>query len=123
MKTSPFTITFFTLTLIGLVGCGSETERASRTVSEEADSPSRLEARAKPAEAELTRNKQGEITEIKLRVFNRQITDAEVEDLKGLTELVSLQLMGDGITDAVLEHLKELPNLTMLDLSCHGAIE
>jgi Leucine-rich repeat (LRR) protein len=88
-----------------------------RSLSEEADSPSRLEALAKLGEAEVTRNKQGDITEIKLRVFNRQITDAQVKELKGMTELVNLQLMGNGITDSGLQHLKGLANLRKLSLS------
>jgi uncharacterized protein YjbI with pentapeptide repeats len=47
----------------------------------------------------------------------RQVTDAGLEHLKGLTSLQDLDLTGTQVTDAGLEHLKALTSLQVLDLS------
>ena len=52
------------------------------------------------------------ITALDLR--NTQITDAGLEHLKGLTNLVCVYLRYTQVTDAGLEHLKGLTNLTNL---------
>ena len=46
-----------------------------------------------------------------------RVTDAELENLKGLTALQSLDLSETRVTDAGLEHLKGLTALQSLDLS------
>jgi hypothetical protein len=47
---------------------------------------------------------------------NQQVTDAGLEQLKGLTTLTSLSLDGTKVTDAGLEQLKGLTTLTSLSL-------
>jgi len=53
---------------------------------------------------------------VEVRLGGRQVTDAGLEHLKGLTELQVLNLYVTSITDAGLEHLKGLTNLRSLDL-------
>ena len=49
-----------------------------------------------------------------LQIFH--VTDAELEDLKGLKHLVRLTLVGSQVSDFGLEHLKGLTGLGWLDL-------
>jgi hypothetical protein len=56
------------------------------------------------------------VAEVSLWGKGTQITDADLEHLKGLTMLQELQLWGTQITDAGLEHLKGLAQLKKLDL-------
>ena len=49
-------------------------------------------------------------------ILSTQITDTELEHLKGFTQLEWLDLSRTQITDAELEHLKGLTSLTRLDL-------
>gem|GEM_PF-4995841 len=58
--------------------------------------------------------KSGEVIEI--RMSGGSTTDAELEHLKGLTSVRSLNLNRTQITDAGLEHLKALTSLKTLDL-------
>ncbi len=51
-----------------------------------------------------------------LYLCNTQVTDADLEHLKGLTNLRYLNLTNTQITDAGLEHLKGLSNLENLEL-------
>jgi len=48
---------------------------------------------------------------------HRQVSDAGLEHLKGLTRLTALTLNNTRVSDAGLEHLKELTSLTTLGLS------
>ena len=52
-----------------------------------------------------------------LGLSKSQITDAGVVHLKGLTNLLALSLSDTQITDAGLEHLEGLTNLVWLDLT------
>ena len=54
-----------------------------------------------------------------IRVFlaTGHVTDADLEHLKGLTQLRELYLEGAKVTDAGLEHLERLTQLQVLDLS------
>jgi len=74
-----------------------------------------LVAALKKVSAKIERNEQGEVVEVNLG-GNTQITDAGLANVKGLTQLQSLNLNGTKITDAGLEHLKGLANLQTLDL-------
>lgn len=56
----------------------------------------------------------GKVTVVSL--VDTQVTDVELVQLAGLTELDQLYLMNTKITDAGLVHLVELPNLRELDL-------
>ena len=48
---------------------------------------------------------------------NKEVTDADLKHLKGLTKLESLDLRKNNITGAALVHLKGLTNLDFLILS------
>ncbi|HEY5314151.1 MAG TPA: hypothetical protein VIK18_16585 [Pirellulales bacterium] len=48
---------------------------------------------------------------------NKQLNDAELKHLEGLTNLTKLRLEASPIGDAGLEHLKDLTSLQVLDLS------
>jgi len=52
-----------------------------------------------------------------LHLDNTQVTDTELEHLKGLPNLTALDLRRTKVTDAGLEHLKGLTNLEWLDLA------
>ena len=52
----------------------------------------------------------------KLNLSGTQVTDSELEDLKGLTNLVELGLSNTQVSDAGLEHLKGITSLESLDL-------
>lgn len=56
------------------------------------------------------------VAEVCLWGTGTQITDADLEQLKGLTMLQELQLWGTQITDAGLKHLKGLTTLQTLQL-------
>lgn len=59
-----------------------------------------------------------EFTKLHLLVLdNDRITDAGVQGLGGLSELVQLSLANTGITDAALPTIGQLPSLKYLDLS------
>jgi len=47
---------------------------------------------------------------------NTQVTDADLEHLKGVTSIHSLELSNTQVSDAGLEHLKGLTDLIILDL-------
>ena len=83
------------LLVMGMVGCGIPV------------------ARLEDKGAEITKNEQGEVVEV--RLSGTRITDAGLADLKGLTSLQTLELPRQ-ITDAGLEHLKDLTSLHNLDL-------
>ena len=53
---------------------------------------------------------------IKVDFMDTEITDAGLENLRGLTQLQSLDLAGTKVTDAGLAHLKGLTKLQSLDL-------
>ena len=53
---------------------------------------------------------------ILLEFNNNHVTDACLEHLKGLTNLVFLDLHDTHVTDVGVEHLKGLTNLTNLNL-------
>ena len=63
----------------------------------------------------IERNEQGEVVEVELRF--KDITDAGLLHLAGLTNLQTLTLHSTKITDAGLVHLKELTNLQTLFLA------
>ena len=83
------------LLVMGIVGCGIPV------------------ARLEDKGAEITKNEQGEVVEV--RLSGTRITDAGLADLKGLTSLQTLELPRQ-ITDAGLVHLKGLTNLKSLSL-------
>jgi hypothetical protein len=53
---------------------------------------------------------------IQIYFYTEEATDAEVEHLRGLSQLKELELGGTHVTDAGLEHLRGMSRLTELDL-------
>ena len=82
------------LLVIGTLGCGGTARKIERLGGK--------------AEADAT----GSIANVDF--FGTQIGDADLELMKGLTKLQSLNLRGSQITGAGLEHLKGLTNLESL---------
>jgi hypothetical protein len=93
-----------------------EAERESAVAERAADAAMMA---AQKAAAEMAESKiqtlGGRVTGLDLS--STKVTDAELEHLKGLTHLRTLNLGSTSITDAGLAHLKSLTKLTELDLS------
>lgn len=60
---------------------------------------------------------------VSVRFTDSPVTDADLEHLKGLTDLVSLNLSRTRVTDAGLEYLEGLTNLEVLNLSSTGVTD
>lgn len=58
----------------------------------------------------------GPVTRVKFR-YDSKLTDADLQPLKGLTQLQELALSRTAVTDAGLEHLQGVPKLQRLDLA------
>ena len=74
-----------------------------------------VKARLEKLGAKIKRNEQGEIVEVKLS-RKREVTDAGLVHLSGLTSLQTLYLIDTQITDAGLVHLAGLTSLQTLIL-------
>ena len=121
------------LLLVGVVGCGEseqveksyKSEQAqkqpggeNREISEKPGGGTREDAIAALLElgAEIERNDEEQIVELKQNGKNYKLTNADLENLRKLTNLKSLKLYNYKITDAGLDHLASLTNLERLTL-------
>ena len=99
--------------LVMVVGCGTETQSPKTTVESQTTESSIFEMDSfDDVEPELVRNENGEV--IEFGWYSE--TEPDLEQLRDMPELETLDLGGTQITDAGLVHLKALPNLQSLDL-------
>ena len=112
------------LLLVCVVGCG-ESEQAqkqpsgeNREISEKPSGGTREDAIAALLElgAEIERNDEEQVVELKQNGKNYELTNADLENLRKLTNLKSPKLYNYKITDAGLDHLASLTNLERLTL-------
>jgi hypothetical protein len=85
----------------------------------EFDHSGHLLPRASPPGPAWLRNLVGEdlfVAVVEVHFYTSRVTDADVEDLKGLRDLKTLVLCRSRVTDAGLEHLKGLAQLEALGL-------
>ncbi len=118
------------LLVAGLAGCGNHQESAvekkisdgleptpktQTPVLEETITEEQAIAAIKKLGAGIQRDQNNAVVEVHLGSI--EVTDAGLEHLKELTQLLVLVLENTQITDAGLEHVKVLTNLQGLDLS------
>ena len=105
------------LSLIGLVGCGSkvdfETQEADvedqkvDVEAQEVDVEAQLAALQKSGATLLRRHSDGKV----FAVQGRRGSKLDIQQLRGLTDVTTLNVDSTKVTDADLEHLKGLTKL------------
>ena len=116
-----FMMTVASLLVVGLVGCEKTRKPPLNDLKAEEQSitegkslePDECQQAAVAEIEKLGGNCTGKPV-IAVSLYDTQITDADLEHLKGLPRLVNLQLDNTPITGPGLEHLKELTSLQML---------
>jgi hypothetical protein len=106
--------------LVGWAICGCSANQKSEQKSEQAKPEEQEKAIAEiqklGGKVTIDKDKPAKPV-LEVHLSGTRVTDAGLEHLRGLTELILLNLMNTQVTDAGLEHIKGLKNLQTLNLT------